>query len=58
MKRRCSLPGRERTRNIDSFTPDEGAPIEIKAGDTVFLSSNTTGVWDIQETVRKVYVLL
>lgn len=41
-----------------TFTPDEGAVIEIKAGDTLFLSPNTTGVWDIQETVRKVYVLL
>lgn len=41
-----------------TFTPDGGAPIEIAAGDTLFLSPNTVGVWDIQQTVRKVYVLL
>jgi len=41
-----------------TFIPDDGHPIEIEAGDTLFLSPNTVGVWDIQETVRKVYVLL
>lgn len=41
-----------------TFTPDGGEPIDITAGDTLFLSPNTVGVWDIQETVRKVYVLL
>jgi len=41
-----------------SFTPDGGEPIEIRAGDTLFLSPNTVGVWDIRSTVRKVYVLL
>ena len=41
-----------------TFTPDEGPPIDIEAGDTLFLSPNTMGVWDIQETVRKVYVLI
>lgn len=41
-----------------TFTPDDGQAIEIKAGDTLFMSPNTTGVWDIRETLRKVYVLL
>jgi len=40
------------------FTPDGGESIEIVAGDTLFLSPNTTGVWNIEETVRKVYVLV
>ncbi|MET4575164.1 cupin domain-containing protein [Ottowia thiooxydans] len=41
-----------------TFTPDDGPSITIAAGDTLFFSPNTTGIWDIQETVRKVYVLL
>ncbi len=41
-----------------TFAPDDGPQITIAAGDTLFFSPNTTGIWDIQETVRKVYVLL
>lgn len=41
-----------------TFTPDGQEPMHICAGDTLFLSPNTIGDWDIQETVRKVYVLL
>lgn len=41
-----------------TFTPDGGDTISMAAGDTLFLSPNTIGVWDIQETVRKVYVLI
>lgn len=40
-----------------TFTPTTGEPISFKAGDTVFFPSNTFGVWDIKETVRKVYVI-
>lgn len=41
-----------------TFTPDGGEPIEIRAGDALMLPANTTGVWDIQETLRKSYVLI
>jgi uncharacterized protein len=41
-----------------TFTPDDGAPLEIAAGDTLFFPPQTSGVWDILETVRKVYALL
>ena len=41
-----------------TFTPDGGEPMEIKAGDALMMPANTTGVWDIQETVRKTYVLI
>ncbi len=41
-----------------TFTPDDGHTIAIEAGDILFLSPNTVGIWDIQETVRKIYVLL
>ncbi|MEO4049337.1 cupin domain-containing protein [Pseudomonas sp. CAU 1711] len=41
-----------------TFTPDGGAPIEIRAGDVLMLPANTCGVWDIQETLRKSYVLI
>ena len=40
-----------------TFTPEGGEPHEIRAGDTLFFPSNTHGVWDIRETVRKVYVV-
>ncbi|MBU9366010.1 cupin domain-containing protein [Burkholderia multivorans] len=41
-----------------TFTPAGGAPREIRAGDTLFFPANTTGVWDIRETLRKVYVVM
>lgn len=41
-----------------TFIPDEGEPIEIQAGDAILFPANTTGIWDIQETLRKSYVLI
>ncbi len=41
-----------------TFTPDGGETIEISAGDALMMPANTTGIWDIQETVRKTYVLI
>lgn len=41
-----------------TFTPTDGAPIAFQAGDAFMMSENTTGVWDITETVRKTYVLI
>lgn len=41
-----------------TFTPDGGQPLFIKAGDALMLPANSTGTWDIQETVRKTYVLI
>ena len=41
-----------------TFTPDGGEPMEIAAGDALMLPANTTGIWDIQETLRKTYVLI
>lgn len=41
-----------------TFTPDDGEPIAIKAGDALMMPANTTGIWDIQETVRKTYLLI
>jgi len=41
-----------------TFIPPDGAPIEIKAGDTVWFPANTRGVWEIKEDVRKVYVVI
>ncbi len=41
-----------------TFTPDEGEPLTIEAGDALMLPANSTGIWDIQETVRKTYVLI
>ncbi len=41
-----------------TFTPDGGEPLLIQAGDALMFPANTTGVWDVQETVRKSYVLI
>lgn len=41
-----------------SFTPTGGETRQIRAGDTVFFPARTTGVWDIRETLRKVYVIM
>ncbi|EJT84922.1 hypothetical protein PPS11_15101 [Pseudomonas putida S11] len=41
-----------------TFTPDGGEPLLIEAGDALMLPANSTGTWDIQETVRKTYVLI
>ncbi|WP_040262895.1 cupin domain-containing protein [Pseudomonas massiliensis] len=41
-----------------TFTPDGGEPLHIQAGDALMFPANTTGTWDIQETVRKTYVLI
>ncbi|MBA1294164.1 cupin domain-containing protein [Pseudomonas lurida] len=41
-----------------TFTPDDGETLHIQAGDALMLPANSTGIWDIQETVRKTYVLM
>lgn len=41
-----------------TFTPSGGAPLAISAGDTLFFPAHTTGVWHIEETLRKVFVVL
>ncbi|ORL51926.1 cupin, partial [Pseudomonas aeruginosa] len=41
-----------------TFTPDSGETIRIEAGDALLLPENSLGVWDVQETVRKSYVII
>jgi uncharacterized protein len=41
-----------------SFAPDNGAEIDMTAGDVVYFPANSQGVWSISETVRKIYVLV
>ena len=41
-----------------TFTPDGGETIRIEAGDALLLPENSLGVWDVQETVRKSYVII
>lgn len=40
------------------FHPDGGKSIEIRAGDAVYFFPNTTGTWEITETLRKTYVVI
>ncbi|MFJ2985183.1 MULTISPECIES: cupin domain-containing protein [unclassified Pseudomonas] len=39
------------------FTPDNGEPVELHAGDAVLFPENCEGIWDIREPLRKTYVL-
>lgn len=39
------------------FHPDNGDTIEIKGGDVLFFPENSTGTWEIIETVRKAYLV-
>jgi uncharacterized protein len=41
-----------------TFIPSKGDPIEIKAGDSIWFPANSSGVWEIKEDVRKVYVVI
>jgi hypothetical protein len=41
-----------------TFTPTGGEPVRIRAGDTLFFPAHTTGVWEVTETLRKVYVVM
>lgn len=38
-------------------TPDGGEATELKAGDTAVFPKGWAGTWDIQETLRKLYVI-
>ena len=40
------------------FIPDDGEPFDIRAGDAVWFPADTTGTWDITETLRKSYVII
>jgi uncharacterized cupin superfamily protein len=40
------------------FEPENGAEVEIKPGDVLYFPANTKGIWDITETVRKVYMIM
>ena len=40
-----------------TFTGDNGDSIDMNPGDTVFMPPNSKGIWDVKETVRKVYIL-
>jgi|SRR5580704_862692 uncharacterized cupin superfamily protein len=40
------------------FTPENGEPINIRAGDTIWFPANSGGVWDVTEDLRKVYVVI
>jgi uncharacterized cupin superfamily protein len=40
-----------------TFSPDEGEPVEIRAGDVLFFPANTKGVWEIRSQARKIYVV-
>jgi uncharacterized cupin superfamily protein len=40
------------------FIPDDGEPITLRAGDTIWFPANSCGIWEIEEDVRKVYVII
>ncbi len=40
-----------------SFTPDGQETVHFTAGDTLFFEANTEGLWDVKQTLRKIYVI-
>ncbi|SAL24365.1 cupin domain-containing protein [Caballeronia telluris] len=40
------------------FTPDGEPTIHFNGGDTLFFEANTEGLWEVEETMRKIYVIL
>lgn len=42
---------------VSIVTPDGGAPVTLKTGDSFVLRSGFTGVWDVVETTRKSFVI-
>jgi uncharacterized cupin superfamily protein len=40
------------------FTPDGEDAVHFAGGDTLFFEANTEGLWEVDETMRKVYVIL
>ena len=38
------------------FHADSGETIDIRPGTAIFFPANTTGIWEVKETVRKVYM--
>ncbi|WP_449433785.1 cupin domain-containing protein [Pseudomonas putida] len=41
-----------------SFTPDGGETLVFGVGDTFFFEADTHGTWSIEQTMRKLYVIL
>ncbi|MFP3711939.1 cupin domain-containing protein, partial [Paraburkholderia sp. SIMBA_009] len=39
------------------FTPDNEETVHFENGDTLFFEANTEGLWEVEETMRKVYVI-
>ncbi|WP_028206445.1 cupin domain-containing protein [Paraburkholderia nodosa] len=39
------------------FTPDGEDTIHFSGGDTLFFEAHTEGTWEVEETMRKVYVI-
>jgi uncharacterized cupin superfamily protein len=39
------------------FTPDDGPPISIGAGEAVYFPANSTGVWDIRTQATKLFIV-
>ncbi|MDR5774649.1 cupin domain-containing protein [Caballeronia sp. LP006] len=39
------------------FTPDGEDTVHFTGGDTLFFAANTEGTWEVEETMRKVYVI-
>ncbi|QIE26901.1 hypothetical protein SBC1_38230 (plasmid) [Caballeronia sp. SBC1] len=39
------------------FTPDGEDTIHFTSGDTLFFEANTEGLWEVEEAMRKVYVI-
>lgn len=39
------------------FTPDMGDPIRLRAGDSAYFPKGTSGIWEVIEHSRKVFII-
>jgi len=59
-KLRRYMPQREFSHILSGwciFTPEDGEPVELHAGDSVTFPANCQGIWEIKEKLRKVFCL-
>ncbi len=40
------------------FRPTGSPQAELGPGDVVYFPENTTGIWDVTETIRKIYLIM
>jgi len=46
------------TKGRCTFIPDNGEPLELRAGDAVYWPADCLGTWHVHEALRKTFIIL